>query len=235
MKNVQNQFAQTLRMFQEFTNVDETLTFDLWEGLNADQKSAALFVKFYDRITLAWYNTKGDHTIEEDGVAEAIHICSKLCGLSVKQKSDKAHVACTVTSKTFTPQYIYHTMRNAFSSLNYERKSTRSQYQHPNDEITVQGQYFTDSSGTEADILLTVNGGTDAQVELEKETFWDIIESQEPNVEKIIMRLVSLDNNIRAAKTESALKIAEEKRDQYVQRNEKIIFKLRSQLAFAMA
>lgn len=225
MKNttyVSNQFKQTRDMFASATGMTESISYEEWATLPTDLKAAALFVNFYDQITLAWYKTKGEHTYEEDGVDEAMHICSKLCGLSTKQNDVmKAACGCAITAATFKPAYMFNAIRNAFSSLNYERKSTRSQYQHPDDEITVQGQYFVGSTGDEEDIFACFSNGETMQEGFERKEFWAVIENLDIKAQDAIEKLMDLDDKIRVARNEltkasaAMLKVNPEDTDAY--------------------
>jgi len=137
-----SQFKQTQQMFGNYLGESTQLTYDDWYNAPDDCKAPLLYTNFYDQITLAWYKVGGVHTYEEEAVSEALAMCNFLCGLQVKERGRVSEVK--INRSTFTKSYIYNVMRNAFSSLNYERKATDSTYVHQDAAkrgyITVVGQ-----------------------------------------------------------------------------------------------
>lgn len=183
----QSQFRQTRNMLVNALQTDK-LSYDEWSIRPDNQKAVLLFVNFFEQIELAWYKERGKHTYEEDGVSEALNTCSYLCGLSLKsgkQGNSK------INQNSYNPRFIFSAMKNAFNSLNYERKSTRSQYRHPNDEITVCGQYTKSSEGDELDIFEFLSDGDDIVSEIESNNFWSIIENMDLNAQEVVDRLIN--------------------------------------------
>ena len=182
-----SQFRQTRNMLVNSLQIDK-LSYDDWSERPNDQKAVLLFVNFYEQIELAWYKVRGEHTYEEDGVSEALNTCSYLCGLSLK--SGKSGVS-KINKNSYTPNFIFTAMKNAFNSLNYERKSTRSQYQHPNDEITVCSQYSNNSDGDDLDLFQFVGDRTDTVSVIESNNFWSLIEDMDLDTQEVVDRLIN--------------------------------------------
>ena len=70
-------FYQTRDMFKEFIGVDTPLAYSTWMELDPDKKAAALFVNFFDQITLAWYKAKSFYAVDEDGVSTCLQYLQK--------------------------------------------------------------------------------------------------------------------------------------------------------------
>ena len=70
-------FYQTRDMFKEFIGVDTPLAYSTWMELDPDKKAAALFVNFFDQITLAWYKVKSFYAVDEDGVSTCLQYLQK--------------------------------------------------------------------------------------------------------------------------------------------------------------
>lgn len=263
MKNISSQFKQTRDLFAQFTGISGSISYEDWATKPEDMKAAILFVNFFDQITLAWYKEQGEHTYEEDAVDEAVHICSKLCGRSVKQVRDikdkegnilgvdlsKTDCGCAINKNTFTPAYIFNAMRNAFSSLNYERTLVRSTYRHPDDVKAnlpyCQNQYFKDVNGDEQDIFSTVGDMNTPDVEFERKEFWMAMEDKmSTQTEELLKKLMSMDDKIvekrhAAAKEQNKVKKAEKllelkraeiRRDKYRAAHAKAIMALQNSM-----
>lgn len=64
-----NQFEETKNVYEQALTVNFPLSYDGWLAVRDDLKAAALYVQFYNAITLAWQKAKSDFTPEEDGVS----------------------------------------------------------------------------------------------------------------------------------------------------------------------
>ena len=199
-------FKKTFNMFKEFTELSRTISYQEWAERPFDERVAIILVNFYDQIQLAWYKHRGEHTWEEEGVEEAMLMCSKLCGLSLKQPTlEKAVCKCTINESSYNPRYIYSIFVNAFKSLNYETTRVRSDYQHPKaierGDIQVTGQYFIDVNGVEQDVFNHVSNDGDMEDELIRSEMWDLIESSDDVTKDVIDKLQDLDKRVSDAHT----------------------------------
>lgn len=105
-----NQFKETKTMFECAIPVTFPLSYESWFAIRDDLKAAALYVNFYDQITLAWKFAKSDFTSEEDGISTVMQYLIK--NVSVL-KSDP---------KKYTPSYIYRVAYNCMGCLRRVQK-----------------------------------------------------------------------------------------------------------------
>ena len=71
------QLHKTRALYSNYIGYDKPLTFDEWNELPFGSKAAALFVQFFDQISLAWFKTKSFYTPEEDGISEVMQYLMK--------------------------------------------------------------------------------------------------------------------------------------------------------------
>lgn len=89
------EWYKTKLLYQSYIGYKQPYTYKQWMRLDDRYKAAALYVQFFDTITLAWYKVKTPWSIEEEGI-ECIN--QYLQKNVEKIKNDK---------KRFRPQYIY--------------------------------------------------------------------------------------------------------------------------------
>jgi len=232
-----NQFARTRRDFSEYTGISSPISYEEWSQQSEDMKAALLFVNFYEQITFAWYKSSTEYVYEEDGVDEAINICCKLCGTSLKRLQKDTKSESSMTPDTFQPRYMYRVMKNAFDCLVYTKNGTKTEY-HPDDKKNpennrrVQSQYFVDSSGVEQDMLATINGSKDLLETIENERLWSVMQSEDDNedVQYIIDRLMRYDERMQEAKNLETLEKVRVSKAKFIERNFDIISDLREKL-----
>ena len=90
-------FAQTKNMFDAACQhkVDASTTWKEWMNLDPDLRAAALFVIFYQQISLARVKAYAEFVSDEDAVSDVV---TKLLFITPKVEADSA---------LFTPAYIY--------------------------------------------------------------------------------------------------------------------------------
>ena len=99
-----NQFKETKTMFENTIPVNFPISYEVWISLKDDIKAAALYVNFYDQITLAWQKAKSDFTSDEDGVSTLMQYLIKNVPIIVNDE------------KKYKPSYI--SLFEAAESLN---------------------------------------------------------------------------------------------------------------------
>lgn len=109
-------FYDTYRMYREYLGYTHEYTYKQWLRLDDKFKAAALYIQFYNEITLAWYKVKTEWSIEEEGV-ECVN--QYLIKNVDKIKQDK---------KRFTPQYIYKVAWNCLYCVCIDPSKNKDRY-----------------------------------------------------------------------------------------------------------
>ena len=100
-----NQFIETRKLFENVIGVKYPLTYEVWLVVRDNLKAAALYVKFFDQITLAWRKTKKPFMEEETAISTLMQYLMKNVDI-IKENP-----------KRYTPNYIYRVAFNAFYPL----------------------------------------------------------------------------------------------------------------------
>lgn len=114
--NSNSEFYNTYKLYREYIGFKDDYTYRQWLRLPDKFKAAALYVQFYNEITLAWYKVKTDWSFEEEGV-ECIN--QYLIKNVEKIKKDK---------KRFTPQYIYKVAYNCLYCVCIDPSKNKDRY-----------------------------------------------------------------------------------------------------------
>ena len=169
-------FYQTRDMFKEFIGVDTPLAYSTWMELDPDKKAAALFVNFFDQITLAWYKAKSFYAVDEDGVSTCLQYLQK--NVPVIEKAPNR----------FSPRYIYRIAYNCMYCICHDIKIDRERYENETSNIAV-----SSSSGDaeELDLFSFVVASDTIDSILDRESFWNIVFSLGPDAEVIVDNLLN--------------------------------------------
>lgn len=100
-----NQFVETKRMFESAVGVKYPLSYEGWLAVKDDLKAIALYVQFYDAITLAWTKARSEFTPDEDGVSILMQYLIKNVPIITGDK------------KKYNSQYIYRVAYNCMGCL----------------------------------------------------------------------------------------------------------------------
>ena len=114
--NSNSEFYNTYLLYREYIGYKEELSYRKWMRLPDRFKAAALYVQFYDQITLAWYKVKTNWSIEEEGVETVNQYLLK----NVKKIEED--------SKRFTPAYIYKVAWNCLYCLCIDPTKNKERY-----------------------------------------------------------------------------------------------------------
>lgn len=114
--NSNSEFYNTYLLYREYIGYKNELSYKRWMRLPDRFKAAALYVQFYDQITLAWYKVKTRWSIEEEGV-EVIN--QYLIKNVDKIKADKTR---------FTPAYMYRVAWNCLYCLCIDPSKNKERY-----------------------------------------------------------------------------------------------------------
>ncbi len=100
-----NQFRETYNHFKAALEDVDCSNYWEWMLISDDLKAVALYVNFYDQITLAWEKTKKPFIEEENAVSTLMQYLLKNVALIEKSKN------------RYTPNYMYKVAFNAFYPL----------------------------------------------------------------------------------------------------------------------
>lgn len=132
-----NQFIETKHMFENAIGVKYPLSYEGWLAVKDDLKAAALYVQFFDQITLAWNKGKSDFTSDEDGVSIVLQYLNKNVPIILNNP------------KKYTSKYIYRVAYNCMGCL--RRVQREINYYN----LTI-SNIDTDSTGKEFDLFSTI-------------------------------------------------------------------------------
>ena len=177
-----NTFAETRNLFTMYVGYVRPLSYDEWKALPESHKSAALFVQFYDEITLAWYKLKTTYSYipDEDGVS------------TVCQYLEKNVSRINAEPKKFSSAYIYTVAYNCLYCITHDKTSLWERNQTEISNIT-----YSDN-GDELDLFDTVADTRSAEDECEDQTFkkmfWQVIEDSSLETQKVVNHLIHGDS-----------------------------------------
>lgn len=100
-----NQFVETKRMYEAAVGVKYPLPYEGWLAVKDDLKAIALYVQFYDAITLAWTKARSEFILEEDGISTLMQYLLKNVPIISNDK------------KKYNPKYIYRVAYNCMGCL----------------------------------------------------------------------------------------------------------------------
>lgn len=134
------EFELAKNSFEEATmaiaHIEYPISHEEWMTIPDNYKAAALYVQFYDQITLAWVKARSEFTEDCDGVSTCMQYLIKNVPII---KADP---------KKFTPAYIYKIAYNCMGCL---RRIIRDQERYTN---TVSQYAYSD--GDELDLFESV-------------------------------------------------------------------------------
>lgn len=140
-----NQFKETKTMFMNAIPATFPLTYEGWLSIRDDLKAAALYVNFFDQITLAWKFAKSDFTSDEDAISVVMQYFIKNVPIIMVDK------------KKYNAKYLYRVAYNCMGCLRrVQRESDRYNYTTSNISVTSSGDeidLFSSIVGDESDIL----------------------------------------------------------------------------------
>lgn len=174
-----NQFYETKTMFENYTGctANVRLPYEEWLRLHTpgddsnSKAAAALFVMFFDEITLAWEKAKADFIQDEDGIECVLQYLQKNVDVIRKNRS------------RYTPNYIYRVAYNCMDCLRYvEREQFRSKLTSSN---------VVPKDGEELDLYDMSPDSIDYDLELTRKEFWETIEGMDDQTAKVINHLLN--------------------------------------------
>lgn len=123
------EFKDTFNLFSEAIGLTFPINYTTWMSIPNRLKAAALFVNFYDQITLAWTKACSEFTDDEDGVSTVMQYLMKNVPIIMDNP------------KKFAPAYIYRVAYNCMGCLRRVQREqdryayTVSQFTVVNDDV----------------------------------------------------------------------------------------------------
>lgn len=146
------QFIETKNRFlQAFTNINFPITYETWYAIKDEYKAAALYVNFFDAITMAWVKARAEFTPAEDGVSIVLQYLEKNVSIII------------ANPKKFTPAYINTVAYNCMGCLRRVQRDanyfnmTVSQYANgETSEIDLFEKFLDDSTDVFTEVCTSV-------------------------------------------------------------------------------
>lgn len=136
------EFMRVRSNFEAATNCKYPLTYEEWMAVPDDLKVAALFVNFFDTITLAWYKAEAVYVEENDGISILMQYFLK--NVSIIKENPKK----------YNSKYIYSVSWNSMASLR-RVKATQDRFNYTT------SQYGISNNGNEYDLFNTIADESD--------------------------------------------------------------------------
>lgn len=171
--STESPFYATRSMFKNHLNYTHPWTYEEWLELSDSNKAAALYVRFFDQITLAWYKTKSFYTLDEDGVSTVLQYLMKNVEV-IKEKSSR-----------YSEGYIYKVAYNCLYCICHDIKRDRERFEKETSNVLPVG------GGTdEVDLFDTVPDIEDILATLDRQAFWSLIDREGEDTAKVVEKLL---------------------------------------------
>lgn len=191
------EFVKTRNLFKEFLSVyySKNISYNEWVQAEPDHKAALLYVKFYQEVTLAWYNAVTSKNIvfisQDEGVSTVLQYLMKNVDI-ISQDEER-----------FTAEYVYTVCYRCLFSLWRSRKSEQLRAASevcPEFTVDVPGTIFGYTVKVGAHVnLFDLVPSTDMDVETKQtlEVMWNIIHHMGPKAEKVVNHLINPKDTLR--------------------------------------
>ena len=169
---MKNEFYITRQLFADYIGYTGPVDFETWDNFPQDQKSAVLYLQFFDQITLAWEKTKSSYSSDEDGVSEVLKYLEK--------NVSKIHE----DPNRFTPNYIYTVAYNCLFCLCRDPNRFKRVYENETSNIQMSGDEEYDLCDTESSLIGNPESILDNTID--KARFWSLIENLDIDTQIVV-------------------------------------------------
>ena len=153
-----SEFYKTYLLYREYIGYKKEYSYRKWCSLPEEYKVAALYVQFYNEITLAWYKTKTQWSLEIEGV----EIINQYLTKNVEKiMNDK---------KRFSPRYIYKVAYNCLFCLCIDPTKNKERWEKEESNIK-------NSDGEEFDLFDTFCDHKSIEGEIKQAQLAEFIDS----------------------------------------------------------
>ena len=169
-----NSFTSAKNMFEQYTHATKQLAFEDWDTLPSDMKAAALFVRFFPQITLAWDKAKSFYGDDDEAV-------STVCQYLIKNVSK-----IEAEPKKYSEAYIYRVAYNCLYCICHDRKIDKDRW-----ELETSSTVIADD-GSELSLFDTIsaNNHRDLVDDIVSNDIWDVINNSDPVTKKVVLHIV---------------------------------------------
>ena len=172
--HIQSPLYETMKMFRSYTGLTENqpLAYEEWMNLSHESKSAALYVMFFNEITLAYYKSKSFYSPEEDNVSIVLQYLEKNVPIMEKDR------------KRYSPKYVYQVAYNCMFCQSRGIKRDLERYEKETSNKVISG-------GEEYDLFDYVGDSSEMDSIIAREDFWRIIEGMGDETGSIVENLLN--------------------------------------------
>lgn len=170
-------FTATRHLFLNYFAGHHHFSYDEWMSLPDDDKSAALFLNFYDQITLAWYKAKSFYAQDEEAVETVMQYLEKNIPIIKKSKSK------------YSEAYVYRVAYNCTYCIAHDRKIDKDRWAYETSNI--QKSNSTDDEVNLFDTCGTSTLESDLFKRAEVSRFWKLIEDVDLDAVDVALKLIN--------------------------------------------
>lgn len=163
-------FVATRTIFRNVVGY-EPLSYEEWLNVPDHFKAAALYVTFFNQITLAWSKAKSFYVDDEDGVSTLLQYLVKNTPL-IKDNEKK-----------YTPGYIYKIAYNCMYCVSRDIKRDKDAYENNTSQYIQCGEDVLDLFDT----VPSIDNIDDLS---KKKKFWSIIDNVDDDTFEVIANLI---------------------------------------------
>ena len=194
--NVQSALYETVKLFRDATGlkVNEPLTYSEWLTLPDSIKSAALYVMFFDQITLAHYKSRSFYSLEEDNVSIVCQYLEKNVPIIIQNP------------RRYSPKYIYQIAYNCMYCQSRDIKRDLLRYENEVGNITIKDD-------TEYDMFDFISDSRTIDGMISNEDFWTIVEKRDDTALSVVENILNGTRLPAGVKAKKAAIIEELRKD----------------------
>lgn len=161
-------FYSTYKLYRDYVGIKGNISYSRWSRLPEKLQAAALYVQFYNEITLAWKKTKTDWAIEDASVEEINRVLMKNVPIILDDKD------------RYSPNYIYKVCHNALYCINIDPKTSWRIYHN---EVS---ESFDVGDGAEWSWFDVIGESHDMDKEIAFEDFQEFLDSLDAHYQAYI-------------------------------------------------
>ena len=173
-------FYETKNLFTELTQFSHKLTYEEWCSSPRDHKAALLFVNFFTKMTQAWDKANNyDFIPGEDGVSIVCQYLEKNVS-RIENEPNK-----------FSEAYIYTVAYNCMYCICHDIKAIKDRWENETDNVI----YNENGEVSVFELLKDQIPSAESRFIADKDNkaFWNLIEGDDPECQKVIDYLLSGD------------------------------------------
>ena len=164
----------TRNLFREYLSLYKPLSYSEWLSLDDENKAAALYVRFFNEIVLAWMKAKSFYGSEEEGVETVLQYLCKNVPI-IKNEP-----------KRYNERYIYRVAYNCMYCICHDRKIDKDRFENETSNLVV-----NDEDDTVIDLFDKAVMDDPIEPDMIRDDFWSIIEDLGEDTCKVAEDLIN--------------------------------------------